>query len=143
MLHIMIDRETIEAVRDMIKGDQPEQYRLGYLTGTVDVNSALVEGVEIPKQESSVVMTEVRTEEAYRIRQSVEERNQDLLGIVFYHGSMPAFENETERQARERFGVREVPNLALVVNANGSAAIFAEPGLVVDAPEDVPVRYVA
>ena len=117
---IVINKETIDKITGELSKDNINKIRIGYLTGTIESDKIIVNGVYVPKQKSNTLSTTISSEEESRAFADIKSQRKSVIGFVQYNAFFPIYESNITRGISEQFAqTKEIYNLGLVVNQKG------------------------
>ena len=119
-MEIKINQTTIDQITMQLAKDAPDHIRTGYLIGKVEGDRVVVEGVYVPEQQSSSLMTYVPSEEQVKSFRTINSDGNTIVGLAQYNASLPAYVSRISRESIEQFSeIEGIPNLGVIVNSKG------------------------
>jgi len=106
--------------------DEKEFCGYGLLTGKVEGDRVIVEGVIVPTQERSPEMVNVEGEEIKRAAILAIIQDRKVIGTVNYHGNFTTYESTMERENRKslssQLSMQNAPSV--VINVDGELSVY-------------------
>ena len=123
-MSLHIAKETLDLITKELSRGVKHHVRVGYLVGMIQGDSIIVDGINIPQQQSSKASTFVTPEEQERILAAMKEYGNRIVGVVQYNGEFGPYKSEITEQYMERLTEMGVPNLLIVINSRKQYGIY-------------------
>lgn len=124
-MNIRLDKSTVDEITKALSDGAEDKVRMGYLTGQIQGENVIIEGVYVPKQESSRAYASVTAQHFVSDWRAILALNKDLVGLAQYNGKMSVFESAATNKCKEDFvRMANCPDILLIVNAKGEYQLF-------------------
>jgi len=124
-LNVQISKKAVKQITTQLARGAQDSIRAGYLTGRLEGDNIVVEGVFVPEQESNKVATQISPETQARSIQSLKADGKTIIGFVQYNGPFQPYESATTRETRKELSqLTGCPDMGIVVNARNQSAVF-------------------
>lgn len=123
-MSIHIEKETLEFFTKELSRGAKHKVKIGYLVGMTLGDSIIVDGINIPQQQSSETSTIISKEEQERVLAAMNKYRNGIVGLIQYNGNFGPYKSKTTEQCMESLTKIGVPNLLIVVNSRKQYGIY-------------------
>lgn len=126
-MNVQVDKATIDQItKDLQDGGFENHTRIGFLTGKINGNDILVDGIYVPEQESSPGIALISPENTLNSYEAIRNSGNDIVGIGQYNNHFPAFESAIDLTARKALPNHCIPAVSIIMNKKGDYEIFKD-----------------
>ena len=124
-MDIKLDKSTIDLITRQLSQDGGDKIKAGYLTGRIEADSIIVDGIHIPEQKSGEVATHITPRKQSKAFVDIKASKKSIVGFITYHGPFAPYESVVTRETKEQLAKSGIPDLLLVINAKGDYIVIS------------------
>jgi len=127
-MNVQVDKATIDQIiKDLQDGGFEDYNRSGILTGKINGDDILVDGIYVPEQESTKSSTHISEETTLKSCEEIRASGKDVVGLGHYYGFFSVFESAIDLATRKAYAEQGIiPAVAIITNKKGDYEIFKD-----------------